>query len=110
MDVKMVDQDGVWVRNPNAFPFVDPETGTRFEPGGAVVCIKAPKGSWIESQILAGTLAMVDNPATVKPPTEEELAAAAKKQAEVEAALRAGGAGNPSGTSGKSATAPPPKG
>lgn len=39
--------DGVWLVNKASFPFVDPETGARFEPG---VPTQALKSAWVKSQ------------------------------------------------------------
>lgn len=37
------------------FPYVDPETGIRFQPGSPIKVDVAPKaGSWLDSQIKAG--------------------------------------------------------
>lgn len=41
------DSKGVWLVNTGAFPFVDPETGARFEPR---VPTKAQKTDWVKSQ------------------------------------------------------------
>lgn len=41
------DTSGVWLVNKASFPFVDPETGARFEPG---VPTQAVKSSWVKSQ------------------------------------------------------------
>lgn len=60
-EIKVVDLDGLWVVNPHAYPFVDPETGVRFEPGIPTKVAYASK-SWIAGQVGAGTLAKAADP------------------------------------------------
>ncbi len=47
MDMKIIDEDGTWFTNAGAFPFNDPISGTRFEPG---VRTKVKTNAWIEGQ------------------------------------------------------------
>lgn len=64
METLIVDKDGQWLTNPNAYPFPDPESGTLFAPGGLAVKIKVPKTGWIATQLAAGVLVKTDDPTT----------------------------------------------
>jgi hypothetical protein len=47
MQVLIVDTDGESFVNKGQFPFVDPTTGVRFEPG---VAVQVKSNAWIASQ------------------------------------------------------------
>jgi hypothetical protein len=57
---KVYDPSGSWLINNGSFPFQDPETGSRFEPG---VPTQALKSEWVKSQPVIGDWA---NPAATK--------------------------------------------
>jgi hypothetical protein len=60
-EITVVDVDGRWVLNPNAFPFADPETRVVFVPG-QVYKVKYAEESWIHQQVAAGVLAKAPDP------------------------------------------------
>lgn len=47
MNQLIVDKDGEWFSNVGLFPFIDPTTNTRFEPG---VQVKIKSNDWIKGQ------------------------------------------------------------
>jgi len=47
MQQLIVDADGIWFVNKGSFPFIDPTTGTRFEPA---VQVKIKENDWIKNQ------------------------------------------------------------
>ena len=47
MQQLIVDKDGDWFTNKGVFPFQDPISGTRFEPG---VAVQVKSNDWIVSQ------------------------------------------------------------
>ena len=71
--IQIIDVEGQWVNNPHAFAFVDPETGVRFSPG-VLTKISYADGSWIETQIYAGTLAEGEDPLKPKAPDKPSKA------------------------------------
>jgi hypothetical protein len=81
--LNVIDRDGVWVTNPHAFRFVDPETRVTFAPG-VLNKVLAEKGSWVETQIDAGTLALAEPPLdeAQPPPPEPPKGGKAKGKAE----------------------------
>ena len=56
-DFKIIDKSGTWFLNSARFPFVDPESGARFEPG---VKTKAKATDWTALQ--ADWLLTTDDP------------------------------------------------
>jgi hypothetical protein len=60
-EITVVDVDGRWVLNPNAFPFADPETRVVFAPG-QVYKVKFTEDSWIGKQMAVGVLAKAPDP------------------------------------------------
>lgn len=56
---KIAHADGVWLVNTGGFPFYDPESQVRFEPGQP---IKARVSSWIEQQPVIAEITDMDKP------------------------------------------------
>lgn len=67
MDFKVADKNGSWLISSARFPFVDPESNTRFEPG---VATKATVTDWVKTQKEAGWLAETADP--MADPAKEE--------------------------------------
>ena len=64
MNQLIVDKDGEWFKNVGAFPFIDPTTNTRFEPG---VTVKIKSNDWIVGQpVLVKQIQEEDTPKPVK--------------------------------------------
>jgi len=62
MDVKVIDQDGLWFVNRSQFRMNDPESGVNFEPG---MPMRVNPTKWMETQ---PHIEPVDDPFGNKPP------------------------------------------
>lgn len=69
MDFKVADKAGEWLLNGGRFPFVDPDSGTRFEPG---MKTKAKVTEWAKAQMEAGWLKATSDPFAEEEPKQEE--------------------------------------
>lgn len=79
---KIYDPNGEWLVNTAAFPFVDPTTGARLEPG---VLTQAVYSEWCEEQPCIQRAKDVDGAAQAASAAD----AAAKAAADAEAAAKA---------------------
>lgn len=73
----VIDAKGKWVVNPHAFPFVDPSTKVRFEPGHPMK-VACDEGSWLAGQMEAGVLKAAPDPVEAPPKAVAPPATAAK--------------------------------
>lgn len=76
--MKVYAENGVILTNTSRYPFTDPSTGIRYEPGQSV---QVEPTEWTESQSVLAK--------TARAPTEEESAAANKAAEEAAAQLKA---------------------
>lgn len=58
-DFKIIDKDGIWVKNVCVFPMADGSTNNFFSPG---IATKVAENEWLKLQLEAGVLQKCDNP------------------------------------------------
>jgi len=75
--MKIADSSGKWYVNKGVYPFVDSESGTRFEPGEKT---KATPTSWMAVQIEAKVFEEVADPMAPAAKPEPELVAKPAKK------------------------------
>jgi len=78
---RIIDVDGIWVMNPHAFMFVDPETQVRYEPAG-VAKVSCKPGSWLALQMAAKVIVEAPDPmGSVEKPAAKPQGRAVSKPA-----------------------------
>ena len=58
-DFKIIDKDGIWVRNVCIFPMADGSTNNFFSPA---IATKVVENEWVKLQLAAGVLQKCENP------------------------------------------------
>ena len=70
-DFKIIDKDGIWVKNVCIFPMADGSTNNFFSPTTAT---KVLENDWVKLQLAAGVLQKCENPlADLESPEEVKL-------------------------------------
>lgn len=69
-DFKIIDKDGIWVKNVCVFPMADGSTNNFFSPG---IATKVAENEWLKLQLEAGVLQKCDNPLADLEPAKEAV-------------------------------------